>query len=405
MGQTYHQICFFIKKLFFVNQRNFSISILPIICILPFISGIFVEYTKNIREFIDTEAIVCAGQNVLAHVSPYAPAINCGRMIPARFVYPPITARIESIIQSHIGSTGIVVIYGFIYFTIFLAIMRAALQKDHLLYWRAPFLLCFSASDFLSGNISTIFHGLLFFVAISSVAWPLLLWFTIVIAGIIKPTFVVYSCVFLFQRNLHIMHRLLLSCSSILAIGLALGWTFYVDPTEFMQWLVRLHSVNTYSDFVQGHGFLASVEMFGIHNPKAEMMLYIPFAAAMLFAGLAIIRYAELSPESSIVLGISVCLLLYPRLLDYDEYTLPFGLAVIAMSFEKVKWPGRKWFRRIILGGCLTFALVGGLRGGIVLYWFSIFLLLALATQLILQTYRTRGGWPNLYSGINGKSA
>ncbi len=369
-------------KLFPLSSADFSIKILPLICILPFVTGLFTKLIRHIHEFIDAETIVCAGQNVLVHVSPYAPVTHCGRMEPARFVYPPITAWVEAAIQPHVSATGVVLIYGFIYFSVFFAILRVALRKDALLYWRAPFLLSFSASGLLAGNISVIFHGLLFFIAISTVAWPLFLWPAIVVAGVLKPTFAVYSGLFLFQRNLNIVRRLILGCSAVLAIGLALGWTFYVDPSEFLQWLGRLHAVNTYSDFVQGHSFLVSLEMIGIHNSTVEMMLYVPFAATLLLAGLAIIHHANLSAKDSVILGISVCLLLYPRLLDYDEYTLPFGLAVLAASFNQVRWPGTVWFRRILLSGCLTFALVGGFRGGVVLYWFSVFLLLILAAQL-----------------------
>ena len=365
---------------------KFSESILPLICLLPFVSGIFVKLTRHIHEFIDAETIVCAGQNVLIHTSPYAAAAHCGRMEPARFVYPPITAWFEAAIQPHISATGVVLIYGFIYFSIFFAIVRASLQKDSLLYWRGPFLLCFSASGLLAGNVSVIFHGLLFFIAIGTVAWPIFLWPAIVFAGVLKPTFAVYSGVFLFQRNLNMIRRLALGCSAVVAIGLIMVWTFHANPPEFLQWLKRLHAVNTYSDFVQGHSFLVSLEMIGIHNPQTEMMLYVPFAAVMLLAGLAVIHHADLSAKESVLLGISICLLLYPRLLDYDEYTLPFGLAVLAASFDLVRWPGGIWFRRILLGGCLIFALVGGFRGGVILYWFSVILLLTLATQLLIQT-------------------
>lgn len=376
------------KAKYYTAREIFTTTVLPFLCLLPFIFGLLSKLGEHIHEFIDAETIVCAGQHVLAHASPYLPG-HCPGMQPARFVYPPITAWAEAWLQPHVGATGIIMVYGFLYFATFAAVLWAILRKDSKLYWRAPFLLCFSASGLLAGNISVIFHGAMFLVAISTLGAPILLLPVVVIAGILKPTFAVYSGVFLFHKRMAFPRRVLMMATAVTAILAVTGLTYHADPKLFVQWLTQLREVHSY--FVQGHSIMVSLELLGIHSPLVEMMIYPPYAAVMLLAGLAVIHHGKLSPRDSILVGITVCLLLYPRLLTYDEYTLPFGLAVLAASWANTAtWPDAVWVRRIVLGACAAFAIAGGFRGGVVLYGFSVLMLLVLAVQLTALSTRER---------------
>ncbi|HQT63945.1 MAG: hypothetical protein B7Z75_03815 [Acidocella sp. 20-57-95] len=356
-------------------------SLFPALFLLPFVYGIFRLLHRHIQQFLDTETIICAGNNVLTHTPIYAPT-NCFGMVPTSFVYPPITAWLESAIQPRIGATGVIMMFGFIYFTVFAAVLRAALRRDTLLYWRAPFLLSFSASGLMEGNVSIIFHGTLFFLALATLDTPLLLWPAIVLAAVLKPPIAIYAVLFMFHDQKFI-RRIILAGSAILAILVITGATYFIDPQNFSQWLHQLQIVHTV--FVQGHSIMATLEFFGIRNALAEFIIYLPFALAILGAGLLVAHYGRLPPAERIMLGITICLLLYPRLLDYDQFTLPFGLAVLAECFSLVSWPGKIWFRRILLGGCATFAIAGGVRGGLILFWFSVLLLFTLAIQLAFQ--------------------
>jgi hypothetical protein len=370
-------------------QKLLSPDVIRLLFLLPFIYGLFRLLGHHVHEFLDTETIICAGNNVLTHTPIYTP-INCFGMQPTSFVYPPMTAWVEAMIQPRIGATGVVMVFGFIYFAVFLAVLRAALRHDGQSYWRAPFLLSFSASGLLEGNISVVFHGAIFFLALATLDAPLLLWPAVVLAGVLKPPIAIYALLFLFHRQKFIW-RVILTGSAILAIALITGATDYADPQNFSQWLHRLHDVHTY--FVQGHSIMATLEFFGIRGPLAEMVIYVPFALLVLGAGLLVAHYARLSGRDRIMLGITTCLLLYPRLLDYDEYTLPFGLAVLAGSFSLVSWPDKILFRRLLLGACAAFAIAGGVRGGLILFWFSVLLLFTLAAQLAFHNRASLAGF------------
>jgi hypothetical protein len=302
-------------------------------------------------------------------------------MQPSSFVYPPIAAWAEAAVQSRIGIVGAMLVFGFFYFSLFAALLHAVLRKDDQLYWRAPFLLSFSASGLLTGNISLIFHGALFFLASYLLDWPVLLWSAVVLTAVLKPTFVVYSVIFLFQKQ-KFSWSILLTATALLAIGSILGLTYEANPQEFMAWLRSVRAAHAY--LVEGHSIMAVLESLGIHRPLTETIIYVPYALLILAAGLAVTQYGRLTPRDSMMLGIMVCLLLYPRMLDYDEYTLPFGLAVLTASFRHVPWPNKVLFRRIVLGGCAAFLLTGGFRGGLMLYGFSVLLLLTLAVQLVI---------------------
>lgn len=220
-------------------------------------------------------------------------------------------------------------------------------------------------------------------------AAPILLWPLVVTFGILKPTFSVYCVLFLFQIKMSFRRRFMLASTSFIAILFAIFWTYSSNPKIFLQWLDQLHAVH--SHFVQGHSIMASLELLGIHSPLIEMMIYPLYAVTILLAGLAVIHCGKLAPREGILVGITVCLLLYPRLLDYDEYTLPFGLAVLAgLWAETATWPEAAWVRRIVLGACATFTIAGGFRGGLVLYGFSVVMLLLLAAQLTALNGRQR---------------
>jgi hypothetical protein len=133
-----------------------------VLFLIPFLFGLAGKLARDIHEFIDMETLICAGQNVLLHISPYIDRHACPAMAPASFVYPPLTARLAALVQRKISVAGIAMVYGFVYFSAFLAILRRAVRSDERSVWRAPLLLSFSASGLLAGNISVILHAVIF---------------------------------------------------------------------------------------------------------------------------------------------------------------------------------------------------------------------------------------------------
>ncbi|MBV9758738.1 MAG: hypothetical protein JO047_16970 [Alphaproteobacteria bacterium] len=85
-------------------------------------------------------------------------------------------------------------------------------------------------------------------------------------------------------------------------------------------------------------------------------------------------------------MGIATCLLLYPRLMGYDVFTLPFGLAVAVSCFQRL---GRfeaqhlAWAVRAVCGVCGLLSLIGGRLGEKLFFGFSCLLLFFLAATAV----------------------
>jgi hypothetical protein len=108
-------------------------------------------------------------------------------------------------------------------------------------------------------------------------------------------------------------------------------------------------------------------------------VLYLVFAAVILGAGLIIAELCLDSEADRIALGVAVCILLYPRLMAYDFYTMPFGLAVAVRAFAHVRGLPAPLLSWVVPALCLVFALIGGQAGGRLLFGTYCLLLIALA--------------------------
>jgi hypothetical protein len=353
----------------------------PLLFLAPFFFGLAAKLTRDIHEFIDMETIVCAGRNVLLGISPYVTPHDCPNMGPAAFVYPPITAQISALVQRKISITGIMMFYGFLYFAMFILLIRLAIRRDEGLVWRAPLLLSISASGLLSGNVSLILHGIIFLIVWQFTLIPWLLLPAIVASAIIKPEFVVYAGLFVFVGR-GFFRQIAKGLVTIAAAFGVLFLNYLTNRDIFLQWFDRLLAVR--SVFVQGHGIMVVLELLGIQSPVGELALYVPFVAVLFAAALTVRHGCRLSPRDSALFGIAICLLAYPRLLDYDEYTLPFGLAVLAAPFARAELFSRRNFQLLFLAGCLTFTAFGGIRGGVILFLLSLAMLFTLAAKLAL---------------------
>jgi hypothetical protein len=205
---------------------------------------------------------------------------------------------------------------------------------------------------------------------------PSLLLPLLVICSALKPEFIVYAAIFLFIGK-GFAKQLAYGAVTVLATVLLLFADYRAEGAYFLDWLERLHGVRFV--FVQGHGILAVLEVLGIQAPLAEIAVYTPCAALILLAARLVCDRCRLPPRPRALLGVSACLLVYPRLLDYDQYTLPFGLAVLAACLPRIGLLPESKFLPLFWGSCLLCAAIGGVRGGTILYVLSLVLLAAVA--------------------------
>lgn len=378
--------------MFKYNKINFK----PYLFLLPLFNGFFHQIFHGNNQFPDAGAIICAGHSMLDHVSPYFPGNTCSAISHSPFVYPPLAAWGGALIQFSIGETGATMVYGFVYIIVFIFIMRRLLKDDVYLSLRMLFLIIFSSRALLSGNISLVFHGIIFYLSLLEGAYSFLLWPAVVGFSAIKPTFIVYVVLFLFQKK-PFRTCAFMTASAAFAVFMMMTLNYLAFHEYFLEWLSVLYTVHSGS-FIPGHSIMAILNMVGVHSSKSQILIFVPFAAALVFAGLVIKKYSNLTEIESVMIGISICLLLSPRLLDYDEYTLPFGLAILLNSFRLVPWPDATVSKRLMIAVWAAILLTGGFRGGIILYLFAVTLVFLLAAQMIAQARKsgrlaTRHDW------------
>lgn len=345
------------------------------LCLLPFLAGLIHRLLRPMHQFMDADAMACAGQQVLAHGTAYDVGVLCpGIWPPMPYVYTPPAAWIMALLQGATGTSFTLGLYGALYFAVLLAVFRALLRGDGLTAWRAPFLLGLSGSAVPMGNLSVILHGTLFFAATALRRRPVLLLPLIVLAGLLKPTFGVYAVLPLFCEASP-RRRIAVSAGAALTLAAALLLFRAAAPHGFAQWLDILTRANALLS--HGHGFQLIAPYLGAHGAAGFVLLYGLYAALLLAAAGSLLP--RLDGPARMALGVLTCLLLYPRLMDYDFYTAPFGLAVLASLLAAVP----KFRAGLFLAG-LTVAAVGGLAGGLLFYLLSLALLFAAA----YSTYR-----------------
>ena len=349
---------------------------LALLFLAPFAFGILQQVLKKSHRFLDFEALFCGGLAYNAGQDLYVWSFACPNAQPTSFVYTPVVAIVFGYVQELFGTTVIIAVFGGFYFYIVLKIFGLLLADDGRLRDRVPFLAGLSASALFSGNISIVFHGMIYLLGRKFTRWPVLMLPPLIIAAVAKPTFAVYFAVFLFAKCA-IWQRILMSSVGVMATGLYFGFFYLHDATAFEQWQKLANYYGMVAN--RGHGFMGLPFINAMEGAAGIFLLYLAFAAVILCAGLAIAELCLDSEGDRITLGIAVCILLYPRLMAYDFYTIPFGLAVAVQSFTR--WRGLlSW---IVPALCMAFALVGGQMGGRLLFGTYCVLLMFLAVAAL----------------------
>ncbi len=352
---------------------------------IPFIFGSILELWRECYWLDDFEAVSCAGQALNAKLPLYISHFACRNMAPTAYVYPPAAARFLAMLQAHFGLTFEIFACAGVFFFVVYNVLRRLIEPDHTIDARAPFLVEIPGSALPSGNISIVLHGLIFLCGRWFLAMPILLVPVVAVAAIVKPTFAVYLALFLFIKR-PLPERAMLILAGITIIGGYFLWFYKTDFVDFVNWQALAHYFGIVAE--RGNGILGMPVISNISNSIVLAGCYGPFAVVILASGVVLSEFCVGEASDRLMLGISVCLLLYPRPMGYDLLTLPFGLGVAVSCFDRIGNFRARHLGRILQVVCPILMAIGGHAGE--LYFFALYcvLLIGLAAAAILMNAR-----------------
>ena len=306
--------------------------------------------------FTDFYAVACAGDALVHNMPIYPPKPACP-VFGTAFVYPPLCAQISAWLQARLGLGGETALYALVYAGALLGVLAVLLRRPGL-GARAPFLAALSVSGIRPGNLSVLLHAGILFTSRRCAARPLLLLPPIALACVLKPTFSVYAALFLFTAGPW-WRRAAWGAAALLPAALYFVYFRLDDPNLFTAWLSVMRLWGWRLD--HGHGFLNLIALAGIGNFTAVGLLYAAYAALLLLCGLHLAQRDAMPPAERLMLGIAVCILLYPRLMPYEQLGLPLGMGLLTQN-------GGKMARNLAYGSCIACLAAGGNLGGQLLY-------------------------------------
>ncbi len=352
---------------------------------LPFIYGSLVELWRGRYWFDDFEAMSCAGQTLNAKLPLYISHFACPNMAPTAYVYPPALARLLAEVQTYFGLTFEIFAYASVFFFVVYNVLRLLIKPDSTINARAPFIVEIPGSALPSGNVSIVLHGLIFLCGRWFLRAPVLLLPVVVAAAIFKPTFAVYLAVFLFVKR-PLPERLVL-----MLIGAAIVAGYFVvfcltDRVDFVNWQALAHFFGIVAE--RGNGILGMPGIANTSNPVILFVCYGIFAAIILASGFILSEFCIENATDRFMLGVSICLLLYPRPMGYDLLTLPFGLGVAVGCFSHIRDFQARHLARILQVVCPILMAIGGRAGERMFFELYCALLIALAVAAVLMNAR-----------------
>jgi hypothetical protein len=354
------------KTLLTLKVKHYAIIFL--FC-LPILSGLIGKIGKSKAWFGDYQAIACAGQKVIESQPIYDFQLACEGMRPAVFVYLPFVADTAAFLARIFGQTGLQTLYAVIYVFSLLALawliyLRKATPAT--LIQKIPFAAFLTGSAVVWGNIAVLCHAAVGFSALlvaSSFWWGPWVFVAIVAAcGSVKPVFLTYLAVVLFMQG-SIYKRLILFGSGAV-LGLLPTVLFALDGSALSQEWRDTLSYFVYQ-LTPGESYYGWLSLFGL---KADGVLaglgFLGFAGLLTLAGFAIAEGMKLSATERVWLGLSLGVLMIPRLMSQDVFLIGIGLVAIALNSQSLAESSKlmNWIKNkglTVLASICVFVLIG----------------------------------------------
>ncbi|MES1200121.1 MAG: hypothetical protein ABUS57_01575 [Pseudomonadota bacterium] len=330
---------------------------------LPMLSGVLSRAIKHSAWFRDYEAVACSAEKLNQNAPIYDLHLACPGMHPTVFVYHPWVAETFAWVLARTGREPMLWGYAAVFAAavaglLWIIIGRAAPAPRVKRSWFAAFL---TGSAIYWGNIGTILHALIGLCAVMLQRRPIVLVLAIAIAAVVKPVFLVFAVVFLLMP-LPLWRR---GVYAIAAVALGVAPTIYLlqfGGAYGAEWQALMHNFvfqNT-GDGRPGDAFLGWLSAAGLPiTGIVPALAYLAFAGAMSTAGLILAEGLKLDADRRVLLGLSLGVLLIPRLMSQDYWLLGPGLLAVSAAIGAQSRFGI-WLERALLAICLL-ALIGNL--------------------------------------------
>lgn len=356
---------------------------------LPLLSGVVSRFKKSSQWFGDYGAIACAAEKWLQGGQIYDRelGVQCPDIYNVPYVYHPAIAQAFSYPLQMLGDRGMLIAYAVLF-----ALSCVALIW--LMAWRgrkearkrsSRFAAFLTGSAIYWGNIAVIFHALIGVVAVALHKRPSLLVIAIALGALAKPLFLPFAAVFVlapwpfWRRALYVL--------ATLALGAGPSAYFLQYGGELAaQW----RDIVSYFVYVDrpGAAFFGWLSLLGqpIDTPAAAIA-YVGFASLMCAAGLILAEGLDVDGEARTLLGLSLGVILIPRLMSQDFWLLGPGLAALAVVLLEKHARAGKAFSIALLSLCV-FVLLANLADfadlGVPIAMFALALTLLIAAGFVL---------------------
>ena len=342
------------------TQTRTSRIVFCILCLFPLVSGVIGHLIGRLHgTFMDVDAVLCAAQAEAVGASPYG-VLPCSGPAPSAYVYAPqVAAGFVPLIHA-LGVAGVRWAYIlFLFFPALALLLWYALRRPvDGVDWRVRMLAVSGLAPmvFCSGNFGVVMHALVIssLLFCSRRRWVFVA--VVLLCVVIKPTFLMYLLVPLFEARPWRQRWVALAVSGAAGFAVLVVTALTAGPLA-AQWRQALGSVALRDQ--PGLGWLAlTTWLHMVPDAPVTLVLTLVFMASMAACGVAIAEAAGLDDGERRVLALGLVPLLTPRLMDYDMLAL---VPCMALLMRVLPVLGRRIY-------CynMSWLFVGGLGLGIV---------------------------------------
>ena len=294
------------------------------LCLMPPVGGLIGHLVgRHAWTFMDIDAVLCAARAEARGLSPYG-GLPCPGLAPAAYVYAPQVAGGFVPLIRTLGTAGAhwAYILGLFFPALALLLWYALVRPVAGADWRVRWLAASGLAPmaFCSGNFGVVMHAL---VISSLLIGPRKRWMfvaTVLACAVIKPTFLLYLLVPLFEARPWRQRLTRVAVSGAAGLGVLAVTALTAGPLAG-RWRDALDSVALRGQ--PGLGWFAfTARLHMAPDAPATLVLTVAFMAAMAGCGVAVAEAAGLDGDERLVLAAGVVPLLTPRLMDYDMLAL-----------------------------------------------------------------------------------
>jgi hypothetical protein len=327
---------------------------------LPLLSGVVSRLVKDSIWLGDYGATACAAEKWLQGGRIFDIDLACPGITLSMYIYHPWIAQTFSVPLRYLGQDNMRIAYAVVFALAVAALLwvmvgRRSTAPRRKRAWFGGFMV---GSAIYWGNLAVLPHALIGLSATMLRRWPIFLMLAIAIGMIMKPLFIAFVAVFLLLPK-PLLTRIGYAAATAILGGLPSLWFLYQGGALAEQWAALVAQV-VYVDR-PGDAFLGWVSMFGGDvAARATMIGYVVFAGVITACAMLIAEGLELDVESRAMLGLSLGVLLNPRLMSQDFWMLGPGLLAVIVALSARAPNLGATLERIVLGLCIV-ALIGNL--------------------------------------------